>query len=371
MTARFMSRPSRDTVQVLAYLDEVRARAIALTAARAASRVPTLPTKDLDVSNEQPPNQWFHVRLFDRQEVERTLALYDVREQRAARSFLTDLSKLPAVRTVRPPPSVAAVRSLAERFPNFAQVTELVETMTVLARAWPGSPLELPPLLLVGTAGVGKTAFAIELAQTIGVEWSILGMSHTTAGFDLGGLDSGYGGGGPGLLTRQIALSEHPDRVAILDELDKPQSQLSSDPLGPLYQLLEPSTARRFRDDGIKVQIDMSHIRWIATANELERIDAALRSRFTVFHISPPTPEQAAVIVQNIYLSLLNSTAWGFRFTIRLRADVLHALSIRTPREVRSALITGCARALQAGRNHLRLEDLDPPPPAPRRIGFN
>lgn len=371
MTARFFGRPSRDIVQVLAYLDEVRARAVALTEARAASRVPLLPTKAVDVSNEQPPNQWFQVRLFDRQEVERTLALYDAREQRAARSFLMDLSKLPAVRTVRPPPSVAAVRSLAERFPNFAQVTELVETMTVLARAWPGSPLELPPLLLVGTPGVGKMAFAIELAQTIGVDWSILGMSHTTASFDLGGLDSGYGGGGPGLLTRQVALSEHPDRVAILDELDKPQSHLSSDPLGPLYQLLEPSTARRFMDDGIKVEIDMSWIRWIATANDVQRIDAALRSRFTVFHIDPPTPEQAAVIVQNIYVDLLETKAWGFRFSIRLRSDLLQSLSSRTPREVKSALMAGCARALQAGRNHLRLQDLDPPPPAPRRIGFN
>ena len=206
MTARFIGRPSRDTVQVLPYLDDVRARAIALTEARALSRVPALPTKAVDVSNEQPPNQWFHVRLFDRQEVERTLALYDAREQRAARSFLTDLSKLPAVRTVRPPPSVEAVRSLAERFPNFSQVTKLVETMTVLARAWPGSPLDLPPLLLAGPPGVGKTAFSIALAKTIGIEWSLLGMSHATAGFDLGGLDSGYGGGGPGLLTRQIAL---------------------------------------------------------------------------------------------------------------------------------------------------------------------
>ena len=371
MTARFMSRPSRDTVQVLAYLDDVRARAIALTEARSAARAPSLKINALDASVKQPPNQWFQVRLFDRQEVQRTLALYDSREQRAARSFLTDLSKLPEVRTVRPPPSVAAVRSLAERFPNFAKLTALVEVMTVLARAWPGSPLELPPLLLVGPPGVGKTAFSIALAETIGVDWSLLGMSHATAGFDLGGLDSGYGGGGPGLLTRQVALSEHPDRVVVLDEIDKPQTHLSSDPLGPLYQLLEPSTARRFRDDGIKVQIDMSCIKWIATANDLQRIDPALRSRFTVFHISPPTPEQAAVIVQNIYVDLLESKAWGFRFSVRLRADVLHALSDRTPREVKSALMTGCARALQAGRNHLRLEDLDPPPPAPRRIGFN
>lgn len=371
MTASFIGRPSRDTVQILAYLDEVRERAAALTEARAAARVPSLQIKAQDASIKQPPNQWFHVRLFDRQEVERTLALYEGREQRAARSFLADLSKLPEVRTVRPPPSVGAVRSLAERFPNFAKVTNLVESMTVLARAWPGSPLDLPPLLLVGTPGVGKTAFSIALAQAIGVEWSLLGMSHATAGFDFGGLDSGYGGGGPGLLTRQIALGEHPDRVVVLDEIDKPQNHLSSDPLGPLYQLLEPSTARRFRDDGVKVEIDMSCIKWIATANDVQRIDAALRSRFTVFHIDAPTPEQAAVIVQNIYVDLLESKAWGFRFSIRLRTDVLQSLSSRTPREVKNALVTGCARALQAGRNHLRLQDLDPPPPAPRRIGFN
>ena len=370
MRTRFLSRPSADTVQVLGYLDAMWTRAIAAIDVEPIRPAMPTPQIDADDGGEALPSKWFEVHLFDPAEVRRTLALFDGKEQRAARTFLADLSQLPSIRTLQPPPTVSAVRELGKRFPNFAAVASLVETMTVLARAKPGSPLILPPLLLAGPPGVGKTAFAVAMAETLGVEWSLLGMSHATAGFDLGGLDSGFGGGGPGLLTRQVALGDHPDRIVILDELDKTPAYSTSDPRGPVYELLEPSTARQFMDDGVKVAIDMSHIHWIGTVNDVDSLDAALRSRFRIFHIDPPSPEQAKVIVQAIYTALLGGNAWGFRFSAQLPPDVVQALAAYSPREVRAGLVVACARALQADRSHLRLEDLDPPPPGPRRMGF-
>lgn len=370
MPTRFLSRPRADTVQILGYLDAMRARALLKAEVKPMPSPRTTPQVDVHDDGDTPLSKWFEVRLFDPVEVRRTLALFDGKEQRAARVFLSDLSQLPSVRTLRPPPSVSAVRDLGKRFPNFGAVVDLVETLTVLARAKPGSPLILPPLLLAGPPGVGKTAFAVALAETLVVEWSLLGMSHATAGFDLGGLDSGYGRGGPGLLTRQVALGQYPDRVVILDELDKTPTYSTSDPLGPLYELLEPSTARRFMDDGVKVAIDLSHIHWIGTANAVDQLDAALKSRFRIFHIDPPTAQQAEVITQAIYAALLDAHAWGFRFTPNLPPDVVQALAAYSPREVRAVLVVACGRAVKAGRSHLRLEDLDPPPRPPRRIGF-
>ena len=370
MTARFLSRPRRDTVEILAYLDTLRS--LAVSKPDRLELIQGLQTSDLiiDDAAHMPLSPWFEVRLFDRAEVERTLALYDAKESRAARTFLATLARRPEVRMLRRPPSLAAVQALGVRFPNFRPVVDLIEAMTVLARARPGSPLQLPPILLAGAPGVGKTAFAVALAETLGLEWSMLGVAHATAGFDLGGLDSAYGGGGPGLLTRQVALSVHPDRVVVLDELDKAPPHATSDPLGPLYELLEPSTAKRFMDDGVKVRIDMSHITWIGTVNGLDKLEPALRSRFSIFHIDRPTRAQAKLIAQTLYAELLGAQAWGHQFEALLSHEVLNLLSAYGPRESKAVLVLACGRALKAGRGHLQLEDFDLPAPTRRGMGF-
>ena len=367
---KYLGRPCADKLAVLRYMDDCR-RSIDV-------RMPTCEEPPHSVrggvaAREEAPSlssrNWFEIQLFDPTELKRTLDLYDAKEGRA-RAFLATVAKKPATRSLHAPPDLDAIRALSIRFPNFTRVIDLVESMAALSHAPPRSPLVLPPLLLAGAPGIGKTAFAMALAEVLGLEWSVFGMAHSTASFDLGGLDPGYGNGGPGLLTRQLALGEHADRFVILDELDKTPRDRNSDPLGPLLELLEPATAARFMDEGIKVCMDMSYLQWLATANDIDQIDAPLRSRFAVFEIAPPTTAQATAIVRSIYKDLLQGSAWGVHFSAHLDPEVINALSSRTPRDAKSSLLLACGRARRDGRNYLTVLDLDPPAASTRRIGF-
>ncbi len=367
---KYLGRPCADKLAVLRYMDDCR-RSIDV-------RMPSLMRRphsgpDGVVAREEATSvssrNWFEIQLFDPTELKRTLDLYDAKEGRA-RAFLATVAKKPATRRLHAPQDLDAIRALSIRFPNFTQVIDLVESMAALSHAQPCSPLVLPPLLLAGAPGVGKTAFAMALGEVLGLEWSVFGMAHSTASFDLGGLDPGYGNGGPGLLTRQLALGEHADRFVILDELDKTPRDRNSDPLGPLLELLEPATAARFLDEGIKVCMDMSHLKLLATANDIEQIEAPLRSRFSVFVIEPPTTVQASAIVRSIYRDLLQANAWGVHFSAHLEPEVLDALTVRTPRDAKSSLLLACGRARRDGRNYLTVLDLDPPAASTRRIGF-
>ena len=355
---RFTSRPSADTVQLLGYMEAALRRAIE--------------AQQLTLDWDEPaPSESFRVRLFDPAEVQSTLALYGDKEARASVSFLKALGKQSEWRQLAPPPEPTALHALAEQFPNFSEVVRFVEELNTLSRLRPRSPLMIPPILLDGPAGIGKTAFSLALASTLGTEHWHLAMGHSTASFDLGGLDAGYVGGGPGLLTRKIGLGKHADPVILLDEIDRAPEQSNSDPLGPLFDLLEPRTACEFCDDGLKIKMDLSRVRWLATTNNVERLDPALRSRFKLFRVQAPTPQQVRGITMRQYAQLLRQHPWGVYFEPALPEPVLAALARHTPRDLGRALHSACARAAKAGRSVLSTADFDPPPASDRRpMGF-
>ena len=355
---RYLTPVSADTAQMLAHMEVAMARAMQAQ------------QLTFDWDDPHSPDA-FRVRLFDPAEVKGTLELYDDKESRASISFLKLLAKRSEWRQLAPPPDPALLKGLVEQFPNFQHVVGFIEELNTLSRLRPRSPLVLPPILLDGPPGVGKTAFSMALASILGTEHWHLPMAHSTASFDLGGLDAGYSGGGPGLLTRKIGLGQHADPVVLLDELDRASDKSNFDPLGPLFELLEPRTAREFSDDGLKVQMDLSHVRWLSTTNDAERLDPALRSRFKLFHVQAPSPQQVRGIAARQYKALLSQHSWGVHFEPELSEPVLMALSWHTPRDLNRALQSACARAAKAGRTALTVEDLDAPVIAKRRpIGF-
>ena len=86
-----------------------------------------------------------------------------------------------------PPPPPEAFARLARLFPNFQEAVDLIRDLAGLAR-FSGSPLRLPPLLLVGPPGVGKTSFALELAKTLGIPSRAVNLAQATSGFILTGI---------------------------------------------------------------------------------------------------------------------------------------------------------------------------------------
>jgi ATP-dependent Lon protease len=343
-----------------------------LTSRQAASAV--VPLVEASVS-EQLEFQWtdnFAMRLCDFQALEKAAKASSAKgaDNQTVASFFDDLMEQPVERALSRPPAKEALAALAVRFPNFKVVVDFLSQRAALAWLSPQSPLLFPPIVLNGPPGVGKTAFATALAEVLAVPLLTMQLAHATASFDMSGLDSKYAGGGPGLLVRTVALGPVVDPLVLLDELDKVPPNRTSDPLGPLYSLLEPSTAAVFRDDGIKLPINLQHVRWICTTNDIEHLHAAIRSRCEVFEIRRPSYDESCAIARQMYSRLVQSHPWGRHFLSDLPDCVTDLLATNTPRELSRALQNALGTAAQAGRPNLVPADFPAPGALRRGPGF-
>jgi ATP-dependent Lon protease len=313
------------------------------------------------------------LQLFDRQILADTLVRMPQereRERRSVRTFLSSLAVTDSHRPMNAAPSLKAMSGLLDRFPNFGAIVDYLHGRTALAHLESGSTLQFPPLLLVGEPGVGKTAFAMALAEVLAVPLINFPMSHATGSFALGGLDPMYDGGGPGKLVREVALGKAVDPLVLLDELDKVVLDQRRDPLGPLYSLWEPHTAREFMDEGIKLPLNLCGVRWIATSNRDDDLHPALRSRCQIFYIPAPDAAQLRTIVRNVYVDLVQHQPWGPHFEPEPSDAVIDAFTQGTPRELIRRMTDAFAGAARSGRRALIPKDVPPIAAASQRMGF-
>lgn len=116
-------------------------------------------------------------------------------------------------------------------------------------------------------------------------------------------------------------------------------------PTQTLYTLLEPEGAKRFRDEFCPIRMDASRILWIAAGNEAGPIPPPIRSRFRIFSIPTPTPEEKRDIANGIWKGLLDKP-WGRHFAAPLPEAVLDHLFPLSPREMGTRLRSAAGRAL-------------------------
>lgn len=321
------------------------------------------------------PQQPGKCTLFNVAALEDRLASLQHREDRAVENELQRAKKIGPTRMLAMPPGVAAIAHLAASFPHFAAVIELVRQRAALADVSPGRVFALPPILLAGDPGVGKTAFCEALAGVLGLPTRRADMASATAGFVLSGSHSSWASARPGAVW-SLLQSPMAAGMLLLDELDK-ASNGNYPALGPLYTLLEPSSARHFSDECIDLEVDASHVMTVATCNDADRIEAALRSRFTEFVIPAPDSSQMLAIARSVYRTRRQQSAWGEVFPEELNLDAAAELTACTPRQVGGLLEAAVAHA--ASEQRLTIEPADiqyartkqqQRKPAARRVGF-
>jgi ATP-dependent Lon protease len=295
-------------------------------------------------------------RLFNDAAMANRLAGAKEGAERLLESEISKARDVGAVRCQPTAPSLAALDELSRDYPHCEPVIDLLRQRTALAQVTPGRAFSLPPVLLIGDGGVGKTAFAEAVARTLALPTRRLDMGSATAGFLLAGSHSSWSAAKPGAVWTVLKASES-SAVMLIDEIDK-SADSRYPPCGPLYTLLEPSSARTFVDEYVEVEIDASHVIWIATCNDPTHVEPALRSRFREFVIEAPTSSQMRAVARSVYRQRRTHAAWGAVFPEQLDDSAADAMSACTPCELAALVEAAAAHAATCCRTYIVAADV-------------
>ena len=291
-----------------------------------------------------------------------TMRLFTEKVEKGMQDFITEaheseekrrkvleriLSAGPARRIV-PLPDPEIFENLSERFPNFNKVTSKIQSLAMIGKLGGERPVPIPPLLLVGPPGIGKSAYLKKLAQILGVGITFMDCSSQSSASSLTGLSFTFKSGTLGPVAKLLCFGNEANPLFILDEIEKSATGREHGAiLDVLHNLLERVTAKEFADEGLGVEfpIDTSWITWIATANILDGIPSSLLSRFLVYSIDPPSQEEMVrSVISSIYETLRESLPIKENLA-DLSLEVADSLKAFSPREVRKSLEEGIEKA--------------------------
>lgn len=278
--------------------------------------------------------------------------------QRRYRLLGERLLKLgPDRRIGRAPNWRAALDALEQAMPNFEGPIRMVRHTLAMGETT-GVPVRLPPMLLLGPPGVGKTLFSQSLAELLAVPHACVGYDSPRAGNTLLGSDAHWANSQAGLLFELLCLGEVANPVVLLDEVDKASvdSSHALDPLAQLHSVLEPQTSRRLQDLSTGMEFDASLVGYLATANTLWGMGPPLLSRFEVFEIRMPDRDQSVAVARRVIETTLSRLGADGRVSFERRCA--YVLARMTPRLMRNAVERLAAAALHDGRREVSEEQV-------------
>lgn len=314
------------------------------------------------ISSLPPPSATIPVAgfkdVYEVTAVEKALQELPQSANEALRALYEKMLRFGGQRFAVKPSGLPQMQGLFDELPNFGVVLEHIRRQLALC-VDSNDDVELPPILLLGDPGIGKTHFARRIAQLLGTGYGFVPMSSLTAGWVLSGASSQWKNAKPGKVFETFLNGEYANPVLVVDELDKASADGQYDPLGALYDLLETDTAMRFTDEFAEIPIDASGAVWFATANDASRIPEPLLNRMNVYEIDPPDAAGSARIARSLYREIRESHDWGKRFPEAPSDGVVEKLALLTPREMRRAVQAAFGNAKVSGRDELRPEDVD------------
>ncbi|HIF17810.1 MAG TPA: AAA family ATPase [Cycloclasticus sp.] len=185
-----------------------------------------------------------------------------------------------------------------KEFPWFHKLTQKLISSLQL-RLLGNGDFFIPPLLVLGDLGVGKTTYTLRFSALMQVPFRAISLAGKNDNRDLAGTSRGWGTGHPSMMIQLINEHKVGNPIVLVDEVDKcGGSDHNGRALDTLLTLFEPTSSKNFFDEYLSGSCDFSRITWICTANSVKQIPTTLLSRLDVVTVDKHAFDDYPPIVQ-------------------------------------------------------------------------